>query len=754
MGDKIIVEFKGVVVANPCNLENYKVYGLAVDPYKFPDIKQNRYSNVSIIGSNLPDLEDGVEYNVKAEEETGKHGYSYKVLSVKRDRPRTETSTRLFLQEILESYQQVEEIMREYPDIIDRVINNNLEDIDLKKLYNIGEYRFNVIKRRIIENFALAELVDEFKGFIEFKVLKILYDKYGSVDKIKEELQDDPYKCLCKLSRVGFKTADKILLEFNNECMAMKNKGEKPPIDFQYDLLTSPQRQKSAILFLLEENENEGNTKIDIKKLRKQSEALANKCIEHFVDIIKNDEDVYFDKSSMSISLTTTYDTEKYIANKTLEGLKIKNVWNIDTEKYRKVSDDIELTDQQFKVLNMLCESNICILNGFSGSGKSQTTNSIIKMLKDNNKSFCLFAPTGRAAKVLAEYAQEPASTIHRGLGYMPPDWGYNEYNPLPYDVVLVDEFSMVDIFLMKHLLEAIDFTKTKLMMIGDSAQIPSISAGNVFYDLINSNKIPIVSLSKIFRYGKGGILTVATKTRNSEVFLSNSQDPQVFGEDKGYVFIPTPQEKAISKVTALYQKLINTGYTREDIMILSAYNIGDYGTIVLNKNLQPLSNPNVESKGIYIQIGETKFYEKELVMQTTNNYKATKYDSNGWAEEDNKTFIANGEIGTIVKIEYGKVIIQFDELVIYDKHDLLHVKLAYSIGTIKSQGGQAKVVILITPKAHTFMLNSNLIYVGQTRAKEKVFHFGEIETVNRAIKKKADFNRKTNLKDLLLSSV
>ena len=747
--NKTLLEFQGTVISNPYNTEDYKIYGLKVDYMKFPNIKENKYNNVSLVG-NLPDLEDGVEYDIKAEEQNGKSGIQYKFINIKRDRPKTEASTRLFLQSILDSYGQVDEIMREYPDIIDRVINNRLDDIDLKKLYNIGEYRFDVIKRKIIENFALAELVTEFKGFIDFKVLKILYDKYGSVDKIKEKLQDNPYKCLCGLSRIAFKTADKILLEFNKDCIEMKQRGEKPPIDFTFDLQTSSQRQKSAIMFLLEENENNGNTKIDIKVLRKQSEAIAKKCIEHFVDIIKNDEHIHYDKGLNTVALEETYQTELYIANKIIEGLKIENKWDIDTEKY-KSNSEVTLTDQQYQVLPMVCNSNICILNGFGGSGKSQTTKSIIDMLKENKKTFLLLAPTGRAAKVLSEFTKEQASTIHRGLAYMPPEWGYNEEYPLPYDIVIADEFSMVDVFLDKHLLEAINFNKTKLLMIGDSAQIPSVGAGNVFFDLINTNKIPIVSLTQIFRYGEGGILTVATNTRNSEKFLVDSQKPQIFGEDKGYMFIPMQQEKVIANVIALYKKLLNTEYLREDIMILSSYNKGDYGTVNINKHLQPISNANVLSKGINIQIGETKFYENDLVIQTVNNYKAIRY-KDGWFDEDDKTFIANGEIGKIVKIEYGKVIIQFDETVVYTKSDLINVKLSYSISTHKSQGGQAKIVILITPKAHTFMLNSNLLYVGQTRAKQKVFHFGEIETVNRAIKKKADFNRKTYLKNLLIS--
>lgn len=750
MTDKKVVEFDGTMVKSIFDSENFKIYGFNVDYYSYPNIRQNKYSNVTVLG-NTHTLDEGVEYHVKAEEQQGREGTEYKVISIKRDKPKSDFSVRLFLSEVLESKSHVDELMKSYPDIIDRVINNRLEDIDLKKLYNIGEFRFNVIKRKIVENFALAELVEEFKGFIEFKILKVLLDKYLSIENIKEKLQDNPYMCLCGLSRIAFKTADKILLEFNKECKSMKLRGETPPIDLTYDLITSSQRQKAAIMFLLEENENNGNTKIGIKELRKQSEAIANKCIEHFVDIVKNDEDIHFDKKSMTVALQETFETEKYIADRILEGLKVECKWQIDTTKY-KTNCDITLTDQQHSVLHMVCNNSICILNGFGGSGKTATTQSIIDMLIDNKKTFVLFSPTGRAAKVLSEYTKQPASTIHRGLAYMPPDWGYNEKYPLHCDTVIVDESSMIDVFLMKHLIEAINFNTTKLLLIGDSAQIPSVGAGNVFYDLINSNKIPIVSLTQIFRYGKGGQLTIATKTRESEKWLTDSKEPQIFGEDKGYIFIPTQQEKLINNVLALYKKLLNNDVKTEDIMILSAFNKGEYGTVSLNKSLQPLANPNITSSSKYMDLGYNKFYENDIVIQTVNNYKAKPYmrDCFDYEEEDKLIFIPNGEIGKIIEIQYNNVIIKFsDDTVIYTRNNMQNVKLAYSISIFKAQGGQCRTVILITPKAHTFMLNSNLIYVGQTRAKEKVFHLGDIDTVNRAIKKKADFNRNTFLKEL-----
>ena len=400
-----IIEFKCILQRCLFNSEDYKIYSVNIDIFKYPFIQLSKYGTATILG-NLPNLYEEIDYQIRAEEQQGKHGIQYKVISIKRDKPKTDVSIRLFLSEILDSSQQVNEIMREYPDIIDRVINNRTDDIDTKKLYNIGEYRLNVIKRKILENFALAELVDEFKGFIEFKILKVLLDKYETINNIKEELQNDPYKCLCGLSRIAFKTADKILLAFNEECKKMNERGEKVPLDFTFDLLTSPQRQKAAIMFLLGENENEGHTRIDIKKLKKQSERIANKCIEHFVEVIKNDKHIYFDKKSMTVALKETFEIEKYIANKILEGIKIENHWvikkNIDYSKF----DGIELTQEQIETIPMICENNVSVLKGSAGCGKSQSTKAVINMLKDNNKSFEIFAPTGRASKVIAEFTK------------------------------------------------------------------------------------------------------------------------------------------------------------------------------------------------------------------------------------------------------------------------------------------------------------------------------------------------------------
>ena len=392
-----------------------------------------------------------------------------------------------------------------------------------------------------------------------------------------------------------------------------------------------------------------------------------------------------------------------------------------------------------------MCKHNIVMLVGYGGSGKSSSTQAFVNLLKNYRKSFLLLAPTGRAAKVLAGFTGENAMTIHRGLGYMPPnDWCYNKENPVPYDVVIVDEFSMVDIFLMRKLLEAIDFNKTKLLLIGDDAQIPSVGAGNVLYDLLCYNNIPTVTLDKIFRYGKGGLSTVATDTRTGTEYLDKTKiGMQAFGEDNSYIFMALTQDKIVDYTVKLYQKILTQGYNIEDIAVLSCYNVGDYGTIELNKRLQNAVNPNPDAK---ITFGDAEFRLNDIVMNFANDYKAILYNEE-FLYEKNTTFIANGESGRVVKILQNAMVIDYDGTLIYcPKESMKNIRLAYAISTHKSQGGQFKVVILVTPKAHTFMLNSNLLYVGESRAKEKCYHLGEIRTVNNALKKKENFDRKTML--------
>jgi exodeoxyribonuclease V alpha subunit len=755
--DKIIEEFTCVPFICSFDTDKYKIYAVDINQEKYPNIKKNKYGNYTILG-NIHNLGLGIEYHVKAEEQKSKngYGYQYKIIHIQRDRPTNENTTRMFLSELL-TPDQVKTIMESYPNIIDIVINNRLDEIDLKKLYNIGQFRFNIIRQKIEENFVFAELIEMFQGLLDMKTVRKLYDKYPSTLKIKQEIQNEPYHCLCSLSQISFKTADSIILELDKESKAQKKKGETPLVYFDFDIKTSVQRAVSAIEYLLEQNENDGHTRIPIVELRSSFDKLVSECSDKFIEAIKNTEEFYIDKESKSISILETYNTELYIAEKLIEGLKTENKWDeIDIEQFRKIGDN-ELTDEQFNAVKMFYNNNISILNGNAGSGKSFTTQSILSLVKALNKSFALFCPTGRASKILSGYTHEDASTIHRGLAFNPsidPQWGYNEKCKLPYDVIMVDEMSMTDVFLMKKLIEAIDFSRTKLLFIGDDFQISSVGAGNVLYDLINSGIIPIISLTKIFRFGIGGISTISTKTRYGESWIEDKTKINIFGEDKGYIYMPMQQEKIIPTVKNLYLKLMNSGISPEDILILSSYNIGDYGTEKINQMIQKIANKNFDSD-LKFKCGDTTYYLDDIVLQTKNNYKAIVYNPESFdpfRDDTFQTFISNGDIGKVILIDRQYMVVQFDnERIVYDRETGLNLRLSYCISCHRSQGGSCKNIILITPKAHTYMLNANLIYVGQTRAEYRCYHLGEAETINKALKKRANLNRKTHLKDMLI---
>ena len=710
-------------------------------------------------------------YEVEANEEQTKYGYSYKVSFVKQKKDISIDGLRQFLFGCGLSYSQTEEIVREYPNIIELVSNNQTEQIDVSKLHNIGEYRIGVIIRKIEENFMLAETVEELGGYFDFNIIKKLYDKYHSTEEIIESIKKEPYESLCQINRIGFKTADNKLIQLEKKIKSNLKKSIEVPFEFDCDLKTSKDRCISALSYLLDENEANGNTIVEISKVNSELKKLVPECSHYFAEICKNANDdenskFHIDRKTVSIANYRTYYHEKRCSEIILDAINgEQNIWDIDIEKYR-TNEDITLTDEQLKTLSMVCNNNISVLQGNAGTGKSASTLALIKLLQDNNKTFELSAPTGKASRVLANYTKCKAQTIHRLLMF-DIDEGFvmNENNKLETDIVIVDEMSMCDLSLFYSLLSAIDFTKTKLLMIGDSAQLPSVGAGNILFDIINSNKVKVNSLSKVFRYGKGGILTVATDIRECKQYLQWNEDKKTFGDDNGYIFMSTPQETMVKKVATLYKQLLDKGYAKEDILILSAYNKGDYGTVKINNLLQPIANKNYDSDECFEfssknnkDDDQIKFYVNDIVIETKNNYKAKLCNENYEIKYDihcnpKLTFIPNGEIGTIKKIEGKRVYIQFDKLVCYEYDNMKSVKLAYSISVHKSQGGSAKVIILLTPKAHQYMLNSNLLYVGVTRASERVVHFGEPKTINLSIKKKADTNRSTNLVSFLVDT-
>lgn len=732
MEDKII-EFKCEIEREVYNSSDFKIYGVYVDTKKYPDVQLNQYGNATVVG-NLHDLALGIEYSVRAKEKSNnKFGLQYEVINIKRGVPNNVVETGKFLSEILTD-NQVDVLLEAYPDIVQRIMNNH--KVDLSKTKGIKEKTFEIIKRKIVENFALVDLIEKYSNYgITISMLKKLYDKYPSIEKLEEELITNPYESLCSISGIGFKKADSIVLSLPKKLLQIDS-----------DIKSSRQRMTACMMFALLENENEGNTKMDIIDFRKKCIELTPECINHFVDIIKNDLNIHFNAESKIVATKVAYETERYIASVIKQMLKNPRRYNFDYRIYKE-QDDMELTDLQLNVLKNLCDYNISLLSGFAGSGKSATTKSVIKMLDDNNLTYLLVTPTGKSSKVLANYTGREASTIHRGLGYNPEQgWAFNEGSKLDVDVVICDETGMVDIYLMKHLLEAVDINKTKILFIQDPAQIPSVSCGNCSSDMLDSGIIPSSHLDKIFRYAEGGLYNVATNIRYGKNYIPKTDKTVVnFGINSDYSLITIPQENSVDAIVNLYEKLLKDGATINDIMVLSHHNKGDYGSKIINQAIQSKINP--PKKDNSIKHGDITFTVGDKVLQVVNNYKATDIF-------DNEKQVFNGNTGIIKYLNNDDLVIDFDgEQLIYGKDELGQLLLGYAMSIHKSQGDSSKYVIVNTPKAHTYFINRNLLYTAVTRTREKCFHISEKELIKSSLKKSITNERQTFLKDLLIET-
>lgn len=271
--DNKVIDFKCVPERLVYNSADFKIYGVSVNSFEYPDVQVSKYNTVTIKG-NISELNLGADYIVKAKEVSDSYGIGYVVINIKREKPTTLAATRNFLYEIL-TPNQTDVLLEAYPDIVDRIMNNRLDDIDLSRTKGIKDYTFNVIKNKVIENFKLAEIVEEFRGLFNLSTVKKLYDKYTSVDKIKEVIREEPYQCLCRLGGIGFKTADSLLLTLDKDAKECQKKGEKPVLFFGFDLITSYQRAKACVDYLLDENENNGNTYMHVGNLKKQFDVLV-----------------------------------------------------------------------------------------------------------------------------------------------------------------------------------------------------------------------------------------------------------------------------------------------------------------------------------------------------------------------------------------------------------------------------------------------------------------------------------------------
>ena len=715
----------------------FKIYSFMPNNEYIHQLSLNDYGNITIKGE-LPSLFNDKEYEIDVEFEV-KNNYETYVVKRMISNPMemNDKQSFNFLSEMV-GEKLAYNILKEYPNFIQLIIKDKLEEINIKNIKGLGEKRLLTIKDRVKKNLCFFDIIAEFKEYeFTLKQVQNLYDAYSSFEKLKEKINDNPYKCLCSIAGIGFKKADKLILNKNRQ------------------LITSKFRMSECILYHLSENEQSGNTWMYVGELFSNCSNTTPECMGEFRNVIENYSQIYFDKDTKKVAKLQTFNYEKEIANTILSMLKAENKMAWNGVIYDKVNN-VTLSDKQTEIQKVLMENNVCMLAGYGGTGKSFSTKAVCDMLDNLNYSYILLAPTGKASKNLAENTNRNASTIHRGLAYKPPEgFTYNQDNKLMKDVVIVDEATMIDVKLMVSLLRAIDKNNTKIMFICDPSQISSIGAGNCMQDLID--KIPTVTLDKVFRYEDGGMAKVATDTREGKQFLSD-ESIQKFGDD--FCFVSANKDTILDKVLSAYKKMLGMGGTVDTISIISAYNKGDFGTYNINSMIQDYINPskNQEEMSYTREKQLITFRIGDRVMQTVNNYKAEVCDliDGEWLVREDEAAIFNGDDGKIIDIKVLKngtkiMIVDFyGKNVMYKGEQIRDLLLGYSISAHKSQGSSIPYVITVTPPPHKFFLNRNLLYVMYSRARKYVYSIGTIDTITSTLKKSENLSRQTFLGEMI----
>ena len=618
----------------------------------------------------------------------------------------------------------------------------------LARIKGISKDKAVEISESFVENWEVWQIVGFLQRFgIGAESAKKVYDMLGA--NAIAEIESDPY-ILIDISRgVDFKQIDQMALELGVE----RENQKRVKSGIKYALIKITYNGHCCTL--------KANLIEYVKSLLNVSEAIIEDGI---INLKVNNEIVVENRDGEEwVYLYSFYNAENQIADRIIKLNKakiMKKVSNIEKElRLIEEKTDIILSEKQKEAIRTINDNNVTIITGGPGTGKTTIIKSIIDIYKEKKYKIVLCAPTGRAAKRMTETTGEEASTLHRLLeigkvdeeSLFKKDSDY-QGAPIDGDIIIVDEVSMVDMFIMSYLLDCI-YLGTKLILVGDSDQLPSVGPGSVLHDLIASERIATVHLDKIFRQAaKSKIIVNAHRVNSGKGFIGK-EDPELEEDSKqDFFFIKeNNQEKVLEQVLSLcngrLEKFGDYNFF-ENIQVLSPTKKGLLGTKEMNKALQNELNPHREGEAEKSSMGAI-FRIGDRVMQIKNNYDIS------WERRDGDNIeigngVFNGEMGTITNINEKEknVRVKFDDEKVcwYEFNELEQLEHSYCITIHKAQGSEFDVVIMIIPQTAPMLLTRNLLYTGLTRAKKLLIVIGNDRIVDFMIRNVDSKKRNTGL--------
>lgn len=588
----------------------------------------------------------------------------------------------------------------------------------LLEVEGIGPKKLAVITESFYEEKQVNDIAYDLEQHgVAGRYASRLLQKYG--DDVHYVLTEEPYRMIAEIDGIGFKTADQIALAYG--------------MDRQ-----DPQRLSAGLTYVLRTMTQNGHVCIPDTELVRRAAFILQADALGLHDILREAIEVgqlctADFEGTLYVYTPEAYEEEEYIAGRigemgNMKPLPMKTHVQLFLDRWQDARH-FELADKQREAVEKSLQSGMTVITGGPGTGKTTVVQTIIRLAEQEGLRILLCAPTGRAAKRLAETTQRKAKTIHRLLV---PDghvgamqvFEYNETKMLPADLVIVDEVSMLDMEMMYHLLSALK-PQCRCILVGDADQLPSVGAGAVLHDIIASGQVPVVRLDTIFRQKEGGRIV-------TNAHLINSGRLPVVNEDTEFRFVEIDNEAdGAEKISALYNsELLETG-DKFAVQVLSPMYKNPCGVDNLNQLIQERFNPPAEGKA-ELKGKNVVFRVGDKVMQKHNDYEKGVF---------------NGDMGEIFAIQKDMVYVRYPEQdVKYEGQEVDEITLAYAITVHKSQGSEYHTVIMVLVNSHAIMLQRNLFYTAVTRAKRKVILVGTKRAVQTAVQNQRTSRRFTLL--------